>query len=109
MSVKRATPRGVALSLATSDGIVTEDDMQAIADRIDRVYEDGDYVGSLVVDGPSDRPTEYDGPKDEPPGWWQAFWTRFEDNVGLDRDGPMDLLRRLEVVAWRWVLGIPRE
>ena len=109
MSVKRATPRGVALSLATSDGIVTEDDMQAIADRIDRVYEDGDYVGSLVVDGPSDRPTEYDGPKDEPPGWWRSFWTRFEDNVGLDRDGPMDLLRRLEVVAWRWVLGIPRE
>jgi hypothetical protein len=102
---------------ATSDGIVTEDDMQAIAEQIDRVYEDGDYVGSLVVDGPStslrtgpsDRPTEYDGPKDEPPGWWDAFWTRFEDNVGLDREGAMDLLRELGAVAWRWVLGIPRE
>jgi hypothetical protein len=94
---------------ATSDGIVTEADMQAIADQIDRVYEDGDYVGSLVVDGPSDRPTEYDGPKDEPPGWWQAFWTRFEDNIGLDRAGALDLLRELGVVAWRWVLGLPRE
>ena len=99
---------------ATSDGFVTEGDMQAIADQIDRVYEDGDYVGSLVVDGPersrrTDRPTEYDGPKDEPPGWWQAFWTRFEDNVGLDREGAMDLLRDLRAVAWRWVLGIPRE
>ena len=94
---------------ATSDGIVTEDDIQAIADQIDRVYEDGDYVGSLVVDGPSDRPTEYEGPKDEPPGWWQAFWTRFEDNIGLDRDGALDLLRELGVVAWRWVLGVPRE
>jgi len=94
---------------ATSDGIVTEGDMQAIADQIDRVYEDGDYVGSLVVDGPSDRPTEYEGPKDEPPGWWQAFWTRFDDNIGLDRDGALDLLRELGVVAWRWVLGVPRE
>jgi len=94
---------------ATSDGIVTEGDMQAIADQIDRVYEDGDYVGSLVVDGPTDRPTEYDGPKDEPPGWWQAFWMRFEDNIGLDREGALDLLRNLGVVAWRWVLGLPRE
>jgi len=94
---------------ATSDGIVTEADMQAIADQIDRVYEDGDYVGSLVVDGPSDRPTEYDGEKAEPPGWWQGFWTRFEDNIGLDRDGALELLRELGVVAWRWVLGVPRE
>jgi hypothetical protein len=94
---------------ATSDGIVTEADMQAIADQIDRVYEDGDYVGSLVVDGPSDRPTEYDGPKDEPAGWWQAFWTRFEGNVGLDRDAALDRLRELGVVAWRWMLAIPRE
>ena len=94
---------------ATSDGIVTESDMQAIADQIDRVYEDGDYVGSLVVDGPSDRPTEYDGPKDEPPGWWGAFWQRFDDNIGMDRDGALDLLRELGVVAWRWVLGVPRD
>src|SRR3990170_3337678 len=77
---------------ATSDGIVTEEDMQAIADQIDRVYEDGDYVGSLVVDGPSDRPTEYDGEKAEPEGWWNAFWKRFEDNIGLDRNEAMDLL-----------------
>ena len=26
--------------------------MQAIAEQIERVYADGDYVGSLVVDGP---------------------------------------------------------
>ncbi len=99
---------------ATSDGIVTENGMQAIADQIDRVYEDGDYVGSLVVDGPersrrTDRPTEYDGPKNEPPGWWDAFWDRFEDNVGLDREGARNLLRDLGVVAWRWVLGLPGE
>jgi hypothetical protein len=94
---------------ATSDGIVTESDLQTIADQIDRVYEDGDYVGSLVVDGPSDRPTEYDGPKDEPPGWWDAFWQRFEDNVGMDRGGALDLLRELGAIAWRWILQVPRD
>jgi hypothetical protein len=92
---------------ATSDGIVTGADMQAIAEQIGRVYEDGDYVGSLVVDGPSDRPTEYDGPKDEPPGWWQAFWMRFEDNIGMDRFDAIELLRELGVVAWRWFDRLP--
>jgi hypothetical protein len=94
---------------ATSDGRITEGDLQAIAEQIGRVYEDGDYVGSLVVDGPSDRPTEYDGPKDEPPGWWEAFWTRFEDNLGMDRGEAMELLRDLGAVAWRWILNIPRD
>jgi hypothetical protein len=94
---------------ATSDGIVTEADMRAIAEQIEQVYADGDYVGSLVVDGPSDRPTEYDGPKDEPEGWWEAFWMRFEDNTGLDRDDAMDVLRELGVVAWRQLEGLFRE
>jgi len=94
---------------ATSDGRVTEADMQEIADQIDRVYADGDYVGSLVVDGPSIRPTEYAGDKEEPAGWWDAFWMRFEDNTGLDRKDARDLLRELGVVAWRWIEELPRE
>ncbi|MGB3201331.1 MAG: hypothetical protein WBA99_10530 [Nodosilinea sp.] len=59
---------------ATSNGVVSEADMAEIRQQIDRVYADADYVGSLVVDGPSDRPTEHDGPKDEPANWWQQFW-----------------------------------
>ena len=64
---------------ATSNGVVSEADMTAIREQIDRVYADADYVGSLVVDGPSDRPTEHDGPKQEPPGWWQQFWEYQQD------------------------------
>jgi hypothetical protein len=94
---------------ATSDGFVSSADIEDIADQIDRVYEDGDYVGSLGVDGPSDRPTEYDGPKDEPPGWWQGFWNRFEDNVGLDRGGALGVLRELGAIAWRWIFQVPRD
>jgi hypothetical protein len=59
---------------ATSNGVVSEADMAEIRQQIDRVYADADYVGSLVVDGPSDRPTEHDGPKQEPRNWWQRFW-----------------------------------
>jgi hypothetical protein len=59
---------------ATSNGVVSEADIAEIRQQIDRVYGDGDYVGSLVVDGPSQRPTEHDGPTDEPSDWWEQFW-----------------------------------
>lgn len=48
-----------------------------------RVYPDADYVGSLVVDGPSQCVTEYEGSKEEPADWWETFWQRFESNTGL--------------------------
>jgi len=89
---------------ATSNGIVTEADMEAIAEQIERVYDEADYVGSLVVDGGTDRPTEYNGPKVEPPGWWGAFWNRFENNLEFSRWEALDVLKELGAVAWRWVL-----
>ena len=84
---------------ATSNGVISAADVEEIAAQIERVYEDADYVGSLVVDGPSDRPTEYDGAKIEPVGWWGAFWRRFQDNVGLDRQQAYDLWYRLKLRA----------
>ncbi len=45
---------------ATSNGVVNDDDMAAVAAQIERVYEEGDYVGSLVVpDGERNRPTDW--------------------------------------------------
>ena len=86
---------------ATSNGVVSEYDMEDIAAQIERVYENADYVGSLVVDGPSARPTEYDGPKEQPADWWQMFWRRFTDNTGLNPDDAFAILRRLRALAWR--------
>jgi len=43
---------------ATSNGVVSERDLELIAKNIDRVYKDADYVGSLVVEGYTGRPTE---------------------------------------------------
>ena len=87
---------------ATSNGMVSEADMAEIYTQIKRVYDEADYVGSLVVDGPSERPTEYEGSKEEPEDWWYQFWTRFEDNTGLSREDAQILFRRLRFVAWRW-------
>jgi hypothetical protein len=87
---------------ATSNGIISEADMQEIADQIQRVYQEADYVGSLVVGGETGRPTEYDGPKEEPPGWWEAFWQRFESNTGLTRQEAVDLWQRLQMNARGW-------
>jgi hypothetical protein len=87
---------------ATSNGVISAVDVEEIADQIQRVYDEADYVGSLVVDEPSDRPTEYDGSKVEPDDWWETFWRRFEENTGLDREDAHRLWRRLGFRAWHW-------
>jgi hypothetical protein len=63
---------------ATSTGEVTEADVREVRRQIDRVYADGDYVGSLVTDGYTDRPTEWTRrPVVEPSTsavWAEPFW-----------------------------------
>lgn len=85
---------------ATSNGVVSEQDMQQIQQQIARVYKDADYVGSLVVSGDTGRPTEYDGPKQEPPSWWDSFWQRYEQNTGQSRKEAIEMLRRLRGDNW---------
>nr|WP_204105882.1 hypothetical protein [Spirulina major] len=86
---------------ATSNGVVSEQDLREIKEQIDRVYADADYVGSLVVDGETGRPTEYDGNKVEPPDWWDAFWRRHEGNTGQTREKAIEMLRRLWGENWQ--------
>lgn len=79
----------------TSNGVVAEKDLKEIKAQIDRIYADADYVGSLVVEGETGRPTEYDGSKQQPPGWWGAFWQRHEQNTGQSRSDALGMLDRL--------------
>ena len=45
---------------ATSNGMVSDDDLRGMKAEIDRVYSNADYVGSLVVpSGYRSRPTEW--------------------------------------------------
>ncbi|MEL6321296.1 MAG: hypothetical protein AAFQ57_11705 [Cyanobacteria bacterium J06626_14] len=80
---------------ATSNGVVAEADVQRIRQQIARVYAEADYVGSLVVDGLTGRPTEYEGPHEEPIGWWDEFWRRYEDRLGQSREDAINMWRRL--------------
>ena len=79
----------------TSNGVVSESDLSDIHQQINRVYEDADYVGSLVLDGDTGRPTEYEGPKEEPEDWWERFWRHSEERLGRSREAAVDLWRRL--------------
>ena len=87
---------------ATSNGVVSPGDMEEIAGQIRRVYNEADYIGSLVVDGPSERPTEHDESKSEPLDWWAAFWPRYEENTGSDRVDAYELWERLNMFARGW-------
>jgi hypothetical protein len=86
---------------ATSNGVVSESDMKEIKDQIQRVYKRADYVGSLVAQGDTGRPTEYEGPKFEPPFWWESFWKRHASNTGLTPEATIKMLRKLYGPNWR--------
>jgi hypothetical protein len=61
---------------ATSNGVVSQADVDRMSAQIAEVYSKGDYVGSLVVPGPEDklRPTRWDGAGPMPP---DVAWTYF--------------------------------
>jgi hypothetical protein len=80
---------------ATSNGAVSAADLADINKQIARVYAEADYVGSLVVDGPTGRPTEHNGPKFEPPDWWEQFWKRHQQNTGMTPEETIRMLRKL--------------
>lgn len=85
---------------ATSNGAVSKEDMADIANQINNVYQQADYVGSLVVEGRTGRPTEHDGLHIEPPGWWDTFWQRHFENNGQSRAEALGMLRKLLGKDW---------
>jgi len=90
---------------ATSNGVVSRKDMVQIQSQIKRVMKDADYVGSLVTDGRTGRPTDWDGDHTQPPleVWWSDFWDRYQKESGLTREQARAALRRFfpAMVAWR--------
>jgi hypothetical protein len=59
------------------------------------------YVGSLVVDGRTSRPTEYKGSHVEPPDWWDEFWQRHLANTGQSREDRIAMLKKLLGDRWQ--------
>ncbi len=69
---------------ATSNGVVTDADIAAIRAQIDRVYANSDWVGSLVTQGYTGRPTEWtQQPQPQPrpnPQWADSYWSWMKTN-----------------------------
>jgi len=86
---------------ATSNGVVSETDMADIADQINKVYKQADYVGSLVVQARIGRPTEYAGDHVQPPDWWDVFWQRHLENTGQTREQAIEMLHKLLGDRWQ--------
>lgn len=85
---------------ATSTGEVSAGELAQIAAQIERVYEDADFTGSLVLDG-GGRPTQLSPMPAEPPGWWGTFWDEFEAHSGTSRAVAIFRLRGLmSLDAW---------
>jgi hypothetical protein len=80
---------------ATSNGVVSSGDMEEIASQINKVYDKADYVGSLVTEGDTGRPTEYDGSKTQPDDWWENFWARHYENTGYTKDQATTIWQKL--------------
>ena len=103
-STRSAAVRYLAITVqfykATSNGVVSDKDLAEIAAQINRVYKEADYVGSLVVQGDTGRPTEHAGPKFELPGWWDDFWKRHYANTGQTQEEAVKMLNDLLGHDW---------
>lgn len=63
----------VQLYKATSNGVVSESDVDGIAKQIESVYASSENVGSLVTQGQTGRPTETVPALDV--AWWTTYWS----------------------------------
>jgi hypothetical protein len=78
---------------ATSNGVVSDQDLASAAAQIDKVYASGDFVGSLVVpEGKRDRPTD-----------WLKGRTRFDGAVS--HRSPDDGKKRAPRSFFEWLTG----
>ena len=80
---------------ATSNGVVSQTDLNQIKAQIGRVYSQSSYVGSLVTGGATGRVTQYEGVRVQPANWWQQFWKRHQKNTGDSREKALEKLRQL--------------
>lgn len=76
----------VQMYKATSNGVVDEKAMLEVTNQINRVYADGDWVGSLVTGGNTTRPTEHSAERIQPVTWWGDFWKNHAANMNVPEE-----------------------
>ncbi len=84
LSIERDTRFPIRVTVqfykATSNGVASAADVAYVRKQIDRVYANGDYVGSLVTGGATGRPTEWAPQPKVAAGnggatWADSFWS----------------------------------
>ena len=85
---------------ATSNGIIDKEDIEAIVAQIQGIYNSGDAVGSLVVQGHTHRPTEHTVSSKRLPNWWEDFFRKHLLETGESKE---EFINRLEeIFGPRW-------
>lgn len=69
---------------ATSGHALTQGDLINAKKEIDHVYAQGDYVGSLVLDGKVGRPTEHEV-EFSLPDWWGPCWKKNAEQISYNQ------------------------
>lgn len=87
----------------TSNGVVNEADLKDIAEDINKVYADADFVGSLVTEGETTRVTEHASKqRTAPANWWPEFWAKHaKENPGATVPGTQARLQELFGDRWK--------
>ncbi len=80
---------------ATSNGVITAEDMGKVAGDIQSVYARSEVVGSLVTQGDTGRATEYVGNKVQPESWWDDFWKQHHERTGENPEQAVARLRKI--------------
>lgn len=106
LTIERDTQFPIRLTVqmykATSNGLIDEKNMKEIADQINRVYSDADWVGSLVTSGETTRPTEHGNKeRNQPPTWWADFYKKHFEETRLAESRIVARLEELFGSSWR--------
>ncbi|MDA8793923.1 hypothetical protein N9N67_11800 [Bacteriovoracaceae bacterium] len=87
---------------ATDSSELTEQDVKGFRTQIDKVFKNADFVGSLVTEGQTSRPTEHNVPACKMYPWWSEIWPKYNAEKGLSEKNAVDLLQRYYGQNWRW-------
>ena len=87
---------------ASAGDQLTAKDLQAMTAEFEKVFAQADFVGSLVLDGKTNRPTEHDVEFNEPV-WWPVFWKKYEKASGHRQADSLKQLKKTYGKSWpRW-------
>lgn len=90
---------------ATSGHALTRGDLVNAKKEIDHVYAQGDYVGSLVLDGKMGRPTEHEV-EFSLPDWWGPCWKKSPELTSYNQHSAENELQKYYGKRWsRFIKG----